>query len=169
MLQHKEFFDGIHANLSILVAYLENLLGVKANEIRSLADFLQARLRAGMLRQPEKELDVQDALEAMLVGRGLVKGIDYDRETGRVKVSVKESIPDFVFLKLNLALEVKLSKDKARLREIVDEINSDIRTYGQKYGSLLILVYDLGTIRDEAEFKCGLEAADKVSVIVVKH
>ena len=168
-VHHKELFDAVHVQASILRAHLENLLDLKTNEVKSLTDFLQARLRCGVFQRPERESEIQNAVESLLVGRGMSKGLDYDRETGRVKVSVKESTPDFIFPRLGLALEIKLSKDKTRLKEIVDEINSDIRTYGQKYAFLLFLVYDLGTIRDETEFKHGLELADRVSVIIVKH
>jgi hypothetical protein len=55
----------------------------------------------------------------LLIGRGFTKGIDYDRETGRVKVSIKEVVPDFVFPKLGLALEVKLSTDKDKAMQFL--------------------------------------------------
>jgi hypothetical protein len=97
------------------------------------------------------------------------KGTDYDRETGRVKTSGKESVPDFVFPNLKLCLEAKLSKSLDKLRAIVDEINADIRAYATRYERQFYIVYDLGTIRDEAEFKRGLEDAPGVSVVVVKH
>ena len=167
--QQKSLFESVHANLSILKAYLESKLDLKTEEIVNLENFLQVNLRKAIFRTPEKESDIQDALEQLLIGRGLTKGLDYDRETGRVKVSVKEVIPDFIFPKLGLALEVKLSKDKDRSRSIVDEINADIRAYSKKYTSLLFVVYDLGTIRDEVEFKQDLEAPDGIAVIVVKH
>ena len=99
----------------------------------------------------------------------MVKGIDYDRETGRVKASGKESVPDFIFPNLKLCLEVKLSNSTDKLRAIVDEINSDIRAYGTVYERQLYIVYDIGIIRDEDEFKRGLEDAPGVSVVVVKH
>ena len=99
----------------------------------------------------------------------MAKGTDYDRETGRVKTSGKESVPDFIFPNLNLCLEVKLSKSPDKLRSIVDEINADIRAYATRYERQLYVVYDLGMIRDEAEFKSGLENAPGVSVLVVKH
>jgi hypothetical protein len=51
----------------------------------------------------------------------------------------------------------------------VDEINADIRAYGSRYERQLYVVYDIGTIRDEGEFKRDLEAASGVAVIVVKH
>jgi hypothetical protein len=86
-----------------------------------------------------------------------------------VKTSGKESVPDFIFPHLKLCLEVKLSKSSDKLRAIVDEINADIRAYGTLYERQLYVVYDLGTIRDEAEFKRHLETVPGVSVIIVKH
>lgn len=64
---------------------------------------------------------------------------------------------------------MKLSKGKAKSKVIVDEINADIMAYSKQYSSLLFVVYDLGSIRDEVEFKQDLEKADSVSVIIVKH
>ena len=64
---------------------------------------------------------------------------------------------------------MNLSKSTERLKEIIDEINSDIRAYSMVYERQLYVVYDVGTIRDEAEFKRGLENTPGVSVIIVKH
>lgn len=167
--QQKEIFEGIHANLSILKAFLESKLGARTDKIRSLTDFFQSNLRRAIFNEPEREVEIQNAVEQLLIGRGLVKGIDYDRETGRVKVSIKETVPDFILQKLGLAIEVKLSKTKTKSKELVDQINADIRAYGKEYASILFIVYDLGTIRDEVEFKQDLEVANDVTVIVVKH
>jgi len=167
--QQRAFFESVHANLSILKAYLETKLDVKADEIANLTNFLQVNLRKVVFHEPEKEVDIQDSIEQLLIGRGLTKGIDYDRETGRVKVSIKEVVPDFIFPRLGLALEVKLSKDKNKSRAIVDEVNADIQAYSKQYSSILFVVYDLGTIRDEVEFKQDLETTNQVSIIVVKH
>jgi hypothetical protein len=51
----------------------------------------------------------------------------------------------------------------------VDEINADIAAYSKQYRSLLFLVYDMGHIRDELEFRRDLEHNRNVFVIVVKH
>lgn len=64
---------------------------------------------------------------------------------------------------------MKLSKSADKLKAIVDEINADVRAYGTQYERQLYVVYDLGMIRDEAEFKRDLEDAPGVSVLVVKH
>ncbi len=168
-IQQKSLFDGVRADLAIAEAVLETRIGLKADQAEDLKNFLRAKLRKAIFATPEKEIEVQNAIEQLLIGRGMEKGIHYDREVGRVKVSIKEVIPDFVFYKLDMALEVKLSKTPAKSKEIVDEINADISAYSQKYSSLFFLIYDLGSIRDEDEFKQGLETTDAVSVAVVKH
>ena len=144
-------------------------LGVVDDQTEAPRDFLQARLRSAIMRLPDKELDVQDAIEALLIGRGLQKGIDYDREVGRVKVSAKEVVPDFIVPPLRLAIEVKLIRTPARVREVVDEINADIAAYSKSYRQLVFVVYDLGHIRDETEFKQDLEDPGNVSIVIVKH
>jgi hypothetical protein len=157
IFQQREIFDAVHVNASLLKGFLESKIGVVEDETVGLRDFLEARLRSAMLKLPERERDVQDAVETLLIGRGYQKGLTYDREVGRVKVSVKEVIPDFILPRLGLALEIKLSGSVAKVKAIVDEINADIRAYGKEYRSLLFVVYDLGHIRDEAEFRQDLE------------
>lgn len=168
-MAQKAYFDSARAELSLLVGYLENKLGVKDDESESLANFIQAKLRAAMLREPEKEVDVQDCVEQLFIGRGLARGIDYDRETGRVRVSAKEVVPDFILPRLGLALEVKLLRPSDRLGPVIDQINADIQSYSKQYSRLLFVIYDRGNIRDESQFKQGLEAKGRVAVVVVKH
>ena len=167
--QRKEVFDNVYANLTLLKGTIENELGVVESETDALRDFFQARLRAAIHAEPKHESDVQDAVEALLIGRGLQKGTEYDREVGRVKVSAKEVIPDFILPRLSIGLEVKLIKTRERVGAAVDEINADIRAYAKKYKTLLFIVYDLGQIRDEVEFKQDLEDPGNVVIIVVKH
>lgn len=169
-LQQKSIFEAVHANVSLLKSYLEGELGVVEDEVAGLRDFVEARLRSAMLREPEKERDVQDSLEQLMIGRGLMKGLDYDREVGRVKVSAKEVVPDFVFPKLDLALEVKLLNSSSRLKEAIDEINADVAAYSKRYRRLMFVVYDLGNVRDATEFRRDLERDDgRILVIIVKH
>ena len=118
---------------------------------------------------PNTEKDVQDTIERILIGRGMQKGMDYDRETGRIKFSVKESVPDFIFRTLSTALEVKLLKDSAKLARLVDEINADIVSYGKGYKHIIFLIYDIGSINDVTQFKRDLEAIGNVKVVVVKN
>ena len=165
----KELFDLAYSNTVLLKSLLEGEIGYAADETQKLKDFFQGNLRRAILSTPDREVEIQNGIEILIIGRGMAKGTDYDRETGRVKASGKESIPDFIFPHLNLCLEVKLSKSADKLRSIVDEINADIRAYGTLYERQLYIVYDLGMIRDEAEFKSGLENSPGVSVLVVKH
>ena len=165
----KEYFSTVHANLLILKSYLENKLDLKKDEITNLTNFLQSKLRSAIFETPKKEKNIQDAIEQILIGRGLVKGIDYDRETGRVKISIKESIPNFIFSKLDLALEVKFSNSTDKSKSIVDEISADIQTYSKRYTNLLFLVYDTGFIRNEDEFKNGIDNKNNIILIIVKH
>jgi len=167
--EQQHLFEAVCTNLAILKSFLENRVNIRKDEIRNLRDFFHSNLRRAIFQPPKKEREVQDAVEQLLIGRGLTKGIDYDRETGRVKISIKESVPDFIFPKLDLALEIKLSKDITKAKEIVDEINADIRAYSTKYSKLLFLIYDLGSIRDEDEFKLGIENPQNIDLVVIKH
>jgi hypothetical protein len=165
----KQLFDNVYANVAMLRSLLEVGIGYAEDETQKLKDFLQANLRRAVYTLPEREVEIQNSIESLLTGRGMAKGIDYDRETGRVKTSGKESVPDFIFDNLRLCLEVKLSKSKDESRSIVDQINADIRSYGTKYERQIYVVYDLGSIRDEAEFKKDIESAPGVSVVIIKH
>ena len=167
--QQKEVFESVYANLSLLRAFLETEIGIVDDQILALRDFFQSRLRSAIFRTPESEEDVQDAIEQLLIGRGMQKGQDYDREVGRVKFSTKEAVPDFIICKLSLAMEVKFIKNAERVKKIVDEISADIVSYSKAYRQLLFLIYDLGYVRDEIEFRHDLESAPNVSVVVIKH
>jgi hypothetical protein len=169
-MQQQAFFEDVRANLSILRAYLQNRVNPKSERIAGIADFLEANLRRAVLYKPGKEKDVQDVVEQLLIGRGMEKGLDYDRESGRVKYSSKEVIPDFNLLQLDTAIEVKLVRETTKLGTMVDEINADVVAYGKAYSVLVFVVYDVsGTIRDDAEFRRDLEATDGVRALVIKH
>ncbi|MBL9089212.1 MAG: hypothetical protein JNM10_18885 [Planctomycetia bacterium] len=165
----KSIFENVYANLAILAACLEDEGGMRDDAILGLKDFLVANVRRAMHDAPKAEVHVQDAVETLLIGRGYAKGQDYDREAGRVRSSGKDSIPDFIMPRLGVALEVKLVDDVRRARAVVDEINADIRAYGKSYQLLIFLVYDIGSIRDEAEFRRDFESQEGVHVLVVKH
>ena len=167
--QQKMIFESVYTDLLLLKGFLEEKIGVTGDQIRALRDFLQDKLRSAMFHEPDREQEVQNVVEQLLIGRGMRKGPDYDREVGRVRISSKEVVPDFIFPMLSLALEVKLIKNAQRVPRAIDEINADIASYSKKYGQLLFLVYDLGHIRDETEFRRDLENAQTIFVAVVKH
>lgn len=167
--QQKVYFELAYSNTALLKSLLEAAVGYAEDATQKLKDFLQSNLRRAIFADPEREVEICDGIEVLIVGRGMAKGTDYDRETGRTKSSGKESVPDFIFPVLKLCLEVKLSQSTEKRRVIVDQINADIRAYAKLYERQLYIVYDVGTIRDEAEFKRDLENAPGVSVVIVKH
>lgn len=165
----KEIVDDVALNIGILLTYLESATDFAEDEFENIANFIRSKLRASMFSVPSKEVDVQNTLESLLIGKNMEKGIDYDRETGKFEFSGKEYIPDFILQKMNLCIEVKLLREGKRSR-IIDEINADITAYNTKYERLLFVVYDLGVIRDEAEFRRDIEnAGANIKVVIVKQ
>ena len=58
-------------------------------------------------------------------------------------------------------------KEQINVRE---EINADITAYNKEYKRQLFVIYDLGVIRDEIEFKRDIEnSGDDIRVVIVKH
>ena len=167
--QQKEIIDSLVVFTDILIALLEKEIDFIDDEYTNLENFIKNRLRNIIFTQPQKEIEVQNAIETLFVGKGWNKGIDYDRETGKFVFSGKEYIPDFIIPKLNLCIEVKLLKE-GRKSKIIEEINADITAYDKEYKRQLFVVYDLAVIRDEIEFKRDIEnAKDDIKVIIVKH
>lgn len=165
----KETMESVALQVGILLTYLESATDFVEDEFESISNFIRSKLRASVFSIPSKETDVQNAIESLLIGRDMVKGIDYDRETGKFEFSGKEYIPDFILPKMDLCLEVKLLREGKRSR-IIDEINADITAYSTKYERLLFVVYDLGVIRDEAEFRRDIEnAGASIKVVIVKN
>lgn len=140
-----------------------------SSEYTELCQFFETRLRAMFRVQPANEIEVQNAIENMFICKGWQKGKEYDRESGKLMFSGKEYIPDFIIPKLNLCIEVKLLKN-GRKSKVIEEINADITAYSKEYSRQMFIVYDLGVIRDELEFKQDIEnAGNDIKVIIVKH
>ncbi len=169
--QHKEMFDMVYTKVLFLQARLANKIGRRTGSMSEIENFIDARLRSGIQTEPTCEKDIQDAIDTLFVGRGMQRGVDYGRETGRVSVSLKEAIPDFVVYSLSLAIEVKFIKERRRIDRIINEIAADITKYAVKYSQIIFVVYDMGHIQDELQFRQGLINPTNVSVriIIVKH
>ena len=153
----------------MLLNVLENQIDYNDDERLNLYNLISTRFRSVFRVAPSSEKEVQDKLEDFFIANSFDKGIDYDRETGKFNFSGREYIPDFIVPKLKLCIEVKLIKDKNRKSKVIEEINSDITAYQKKYEHILFIVYDLGTIRDEIEFKRDIEANERNSVIILKQ
>lgn len=164
----KKILEQVLISAKMLLSTLEGNIDFIDDEFDNIENFIAARLRTVIFSRPEKEVEVQNALESLLLGRGLNKGTDYDRETGKFEFSGKEFIPDFIVPKMNLCVEIKLLRDGKKSR-IIEEISADITAYRKNYQRQLYIVYDLGVIQNEIEFKRDIEKSEGVKVIVVKH
>lgn len=161
--------EAVLLGIDMMLSYLEAATDYSEDEFSALENFFKTKLRSSIYSVPQKEIEVQNAIEILLVGKGWTKGIDYDRESGKVTFSGKEYIPDFIIPKLRLCIEVKLLR-QGKKSEIIEQINSDIIGYGKEYERQLFIVYDLGSIRDEVEFKRDIEkSGDAIRVVVIKH
>lgn len=167
--EQKQIVEQVSLHIGYLLAYLESATDFVEDEFENTANFIRSKLRASVFSEPLKEVDVQNAIETLFIGRNMTKGIDYDRETGKLEFSGKEYIPDFIMPKMNLCIEVKLLREGKKSR-VIDEINADITAYSTKYERLLFVVYDLGVIRDESEFRRDIEnAGANIKVVIVKQ
>ena len=164
----KKILEQVLVSGKMLYSSLEANMDFADDEFDNLENFIHSRLRTVIFGKPQKEIEVQNAIESLLLGRGLNKGTDYDRETGKFEFSGKEYIPDFIIPKLRLCIEVKLLRE-GRKSKIIEEISADITAYGKQYERQLFVVYDLGFIQNEEEFRRDIENAGNVKVIIITH
>lgn len=164
----KKIIEQVLVSTKMLYSCLSSNADFADDEFDNLENFIKSRLRTVIFSRPEKEIEVQNAIESLLAGRGLNKGVDYDRETGKFEFSGKEYIPDFVIPKLQLCIEVKLLKEN-RKSKVIEEISADVTAYGKQYIRQLFVIYDLGYIQNEAEFIRDIENAGNIKVIIIKH
>ena len=167
--EQKMIMESVLVSTRMLISIVEGNLDFVDDEIDNLENFIQKKLRSVIFDTPLKEREVQNALETLLLGRGMDKGVDYDRETGKFMFSGREYIPDFIIPKLSLCIEVKLLKDSSKKSALIEQINADITAYSKEYQKILFVVYDCGYIREEIEFKRDIEANGNVTVIIVKQ
>ena len=115
--------------------------------------------------KPNKEKDVQDAIEMILT----TIGVSFTRDKEAVDVGGKSYKPDFVIESEGMVIEVKLAKDGHGISKIQEQIGSDIHGYQQKWPRVLFVIYDLGTIKDPEKIRISNEKTRGVFVEIVKH
>ena len=145
-------------------AYDAKNTGPESSLILKVLHLAEHNLRKVVRTQPDKERQVQDAFESLLIGAD----IPYGREVDKIEYSSKTYTPDFSLPKISLAVEIKLCSRNEREKEIIAEINDDILAYQTKYPNLLFIVYDLGCIRDVDRFCNSFEEHENVTMRVVK-
>lgn len=145
--------------------YTKRESGTEASLVLSVLNLAEQKLRKVIRDKPEKEKQVQDAFENLLIGAD----ISYGREVDSIEYSSKTYTPDFSLPKINLAVEVKLCSRSEREKELPEEINDDILAYQTEYQNLFFIVYDLGYIRDVDKFCSSFEEHGNVTIRVIKH
>lgn len=164
----KRILEQVLISSKMLYSILEGNTDFVDDEFNNLENFIQSKLRTVIFEMPTKELEIQNAIESLLLGRGMNKGTDYDRETGKFEFSGKEFIPDFIIPKLKLCIEVKLLRP-GKKSKVIEEVSADITAYKKTYEHQLYVIYDLGIIQNEVEFKRDIENVEGVKVIIIKH
>ena len=158
----KAYAELAAVRLNSLAGYLKTKLGTKGEEHEQIIDLIGRALRPSLYDDPTHERDVQNALDTIFRARAL----EFRREQDVVPYSTKTYRPDFTFERIGLAVEVKFCKDRDREKKMIDEINADIVGYGGRYERILFVIYDLGFIRDPAQFSADIEANSQVHVRV---
>lgn len=148
---------------------LESNIDLVYDEVERITNFLSNKLRAVIRNSPQKEYEIQEAIENLFIGSGMQKGSDYDREAGEIKYSGRKYIPDFVIKSLNMCIEVKLLKEAASRAKSIEEINADITAYSTQYPNILFVVYDVGIVRDVEEYRRDISKNIGVKIIIIKH
>ena len=92
----KQLFDMAYMHVLTLEALLSENEINEYDELSEYEHFFSGNLRRTFNAPPDNEKQVQDNMESLLIGKGLRKPNDYDRESGRSKSSGKEYIPDFI-------------------------------------------------------------------------
>jgi len=134
--------------------------GIEASLVLSVLNLAEQKLRKVIREKPEREKQVQDAFENLLIGADITFG----REVDSVEYSSKTYTPDFSLRKIGLAVEIKLCNRSEREKELPEEINDDILAYQTKYQNLLFIIYDLGYIRDIDRFCGSFEQHENVTI-----
>lgn len=114
---------------------------------------------------PNKEADVQDALEVILKSLG----VQFERDREVAPVGAKSFKPDFVVPSDELAIEAKFTRPGRPLARLQEEIAADVAAYKSKWKRILFVVYDCGQISDPYAFRKSNMTTFGVSMIVVKH
>ncbi|MCD8263389.1 MAG: hypothetical protein LUD02_03875 [Tannerellaceae bacterium] len=144
-------------------AYIVPIKKQATNELMKVLSLSENKLRKIIRTQPEKEKQIQDSFENLLIGAEL----EYKREVPHIEYSSKNYIPDFSFENISLAVEIKLCKTDEK--NLISQINDDILAYKTQFTNILFIIYDLGKIRDIDQFKQSFENSENVIVHIIKH
>ena len=74
--QQKIILEQVLVSTKMLYASLEGNIDFVDDELDNLENFIKSRLRTVIFQKPQKEVEIQNAIESLLLGRGLSKGSD---------------------------------------------------------------------------------------------
>ncbi|WP_437934519.1 hypothetical protein [Sorangium sp. So ce341] len=126
---------------------------------------IERALRPSFRAPPEKERDVQDAIEVILAAIG----VKFTRDQDTAPVGARAFKPDFVVPAEDLAIEVKLTGPKLSESDAQEQLSADIAAYRTRWKRLLAVIYDCGAVRDPARMRSENMTHFGVRVLIVKH
>jgi hypothetical protein len=113
---------------------------------------------------PAREEEVQRAVQLILDA----SGEEFIREGEQFIFSIKGWRPDHSS-KRQIAIEVKLCRERSDVKKIIEEISADILPYRSAFEAVVMVIYDLGCIHDEIRFRRDFEKFEGVYVLIRKH
>lgn len=120
-------------------------------------------LRPAFERPPTSEKDVQLAITSIFSALG----VKFTREQEVVASGNRSFKPDFV-IDEEIAVEIKLLKNGAKLGDFEGQMSEDISAYNQRWTTWFVL-YDCGCIREPDRLKETYQQTFGVLVTIVKH
>lgn len=96
--------------------------GPESSGLVKVLSLIENKLRKVIRQPPQREKEIQDAFESILIGAD----VEYSRESDAIEYSSKTYVPDFTFSRLDLAIDLKLCLRPEREKELIAEINDDV-------------------------------------------
>ena len=150
------------------ITFPQDLLNAQPQiSIADLINKLEKSLRKVVDDKPTDELEIHRAIEKLLAGTNYEN--EFTKDIEAIPFSGRSYKPDFVFPKLEIALEVKFCDNKKDVKNIIKQMSDDIHPYKKRYPNVLFVVYDLDFIQNVDEFVNDFNKIENVRVIIIKN
>jgi len=150
------------------ITFPQDLLNAQPQiSIADLINKLEKSLRKVVGDKPTDELEIHCAIKRLLAGTNYEN--EFSKDIEAIPFSGRSYKPDFVFPKLELALEVKFCNSKKDVKTIIKQMSDDINPYQKRYTNVLFVVYDLGFIQNVDEYVIDFNKIKNVRVIIIKN
>jgi hypothetical protein len=166
-----EFLSGRLPNncLISMTGRLDHLINPMDEYSEKIWNILNQPLRTNFrTRKPSREIEVQDAGEALLdAAKERLR-----RESPMLSFACVRTVPDFSNVpnyRNMLFVEFKFINSRVRLRQANTELTSRITIYTSQGASILFVVYDADNyIRNDGEYISEMEVNEKIKVRIVR-